>query len=413
MDTVIKPPSWKEKLFKSKTQLAKVIGIIVLIFWGLSSLAGHSVDRSEVRFGTVKRGNLITQVEGAGTIKVAGLLSFYSPVDSYVKDVFRREGHNVSQGDTILTIDATELDKSILELKNNIRISQNNLKTKEIEFQVLQVNNKKNEELYQTSKEKHEHELNVATRLQKIGASSEGDVLAKKAELKKDIIDLKYLAQTQELQQKKLQQEIETLRLTIEISKNELAFQQNLKRQTVLIASDVGAVSKQSFLGGEKLQKGQLVAQVSNLKDFIVETQISQRQMNHIEVGQKAVIRINNKDYKGVVSLVQPDIKNGYAISEVVFEKGQSLNFKQNQRAQVFVQTGFKENVLLVERGPFLSAGGRTAFKMDGNTAERVAIESGGRNYDLVEIKSGLKEGDKIVISQITSFEDLDEFEIN
>jgi HlyD family secretion protein len=413
MDTILKPPSFKEKLFKNWQSVLKYVLITVVCFWLLSSFAGHSVDKDQVRIATVKRGDLVTQIEGSGNVKVSGLNSFYSPVESYVKDVFKREGHSVIKGDTILTIDSSELDKSILEIRNRIRISQNNLKTKDIEFEVLQVNNKKNKEIYETNREKHLHELNVSTKLNKMGAISEGDVLVKKAELKKDEIDLKYLAQIQSLQQQKLQQEIETLKLNIQISENEYAFQKNLKLQTVLVANETGAVSKQVYLGGEKLQKGQLIAQVSNLSSFVVKAQISQRQLDRVQVGQPVIVKINDRDYTGVLALLQPEIKNGYGVGEINFDKNQNLQLKQNQRAQVFIQTGFKENTLLIERGAFISAGGRYAFKVEDDTAIKTAISLGGRNYKVVEVLSGLEEGDKIVVSQITSFIDWDKFKIN
>ena len=412
MDTVIKPPSMKDKFMKNKKSVIKYTLILVTVVFVLSRFAGHSVDRSMVRIAAITKGDLISQVEGAGVVKASGLMSFYSPVNSYVKNVLKREGHNVSKGDTILMIDSSELEKSIHELKNRIRISRNDLKTKEIEFEVLQVNNKKNKEVYEINKEKNTHELNVSKRLNKIGAIAEGDVLVKEAELKKDEVNLKYLAKTQALQQLKLQQEIETLRLNIEISQNELEFQENLLKQTILVSSDDGAVSNQPFLGGEKLQKGQLVAQVTNMKNFIVETQISQRQLEKVHVGQPVVVRINDKDYKGVLSLLQPEIKNGYGVGEVTFKGNKKLQLKQNQRAQVFIQTGFKENTLLVERGGFLSAGGRHVFKVEDDVARRVPVSIGGKNYSVVEILSGLEEGDQIIVSQINSYAEWDEFKI-
>jgi len=413
MDIQLEPKTFKQKLFSYKSSVIKVSLALFILIWLLYAFKGNRVDRTEIRIATVSRGDIISQVEGSGTIKVSGLHSFYSPVDSYVKDVFKREGHLVEINDTLLVIDSGELDKHILELKNRIKISENNLRTKEIEFKVLQVQNKKNKELYETRKEQHQYELQAAEKLFKIGATSESNVLVKKAELKKDEIDLKYLEETQTLQQQKLAQEIKTLRLTIDISKNELHFQNQLKKQTVLVATEQGAVSKQSFLGGEKLQKGELVAQISNLKNFVVEAQFSQRQFDKLSPGQQVAIRINKKEYSGYVSLVHPEIRNGYGLAEIVFAKNQSLQLKQNQRAEVFVRTGIKKNTLYVERGAFLSSGGRYAFKVSENTASKHPISTGARNHEIIEITSGLKEGDRIITSQIASFMEWDSFKIN
>ena len=128
MDSIIKPPSFKEKVVESWKKILKYSLSSIFIFWLLYNFSGHNVDREKVILATVKRGNLVSQVEGSGNVKVSGLNSFYSPVGSYVKDVYKREGHSVEKGDTLLIIDSSELDKSILEIKNRIRISQNNLK---------------------------------------------------------------------------------------------------------------------------------------------------------------------------------------------------------------------------------------------------------------------------------------------
>ena len=65
-----------------------------------------------------------------------------------------------------------------------------------------------------------------------------------------------------------------------------------------------------------------------------------------------------------------------------------------------------REDVLLVQRGQFLESGaGRIAYRVEDNSAQRVSIQTGARSLAAIEIVSGLKEGDNIIISSTDQFD--------
>ena len=73
-----------------------------------------------------------------------------------------------------------------------------------------------------------------------------------------------------------------------------------------------------------------------------------------------------------------------------------------------------RRNVLMVERGPFVEqSGGRYAYVMDGNSAVRRPVEMGVSSLSTVEIISGLKPGDKVVVSGSDQFGDAERVSIN
>ena len=92
----------------------------------------------------------------------------------------------------------------------------------------------------------------------------------------------------------------------------------------------------------------------------------------------------------------------------VRFDGSQPEGLRQNQRLATRILIEEKPNVLMVERGPFLdSEGGRAAYVVDGNgIATRTNITVGSSSLAAIEIVSGLKPGDRIVVSATDAFED-------
>ena len=413
MDTLIEKQSIAERLKQNYKKISIISGIVLLLFWIIGGLFGHSVNADNIRIAAVKQGDFVSNVEGSGFARSSNIQPFYSPVDSYVKQVYKKEGQFVQAGDTILIVDTSELDKTIQAIQNTISIDQSNLESKKLEFRSLEITNKKNREIYENSKEMHAYELESAKKLQSIGAMSESEVKVKEAQLKRDEIDIKYLQESQKLSQSELEQQIKTLELAIAIKKNDLKFNRNLKDQTVVRAKTEGVVATQPYTGGEKVAPGTLLAQMNDDSSFFIETQFSQREISKLRVGQKAQVKYNNEYYPGRLTILNSEIKDGFGAGEIEFEGGGTPDIKQNQRVQVYVETAYKSNTLTVERGSFLQAGGNIAFVVRNNQAYKTIIKVGAVSNTEIEILDGLKAGDRIIVSRIDNYINWDEFKLD
>jgi HlyD family secretion protein len=91
----------------------------------------------------------------------------------------------------------------------------------------------------------------------------------------------------------------------------------------------------------------------------------------------------------------------------VVFGSDLPDGLKQNQRVSTRIVLSSKKGVLKARRGPFLEAGGgRKIYRVEGDLATQQAITVGATSITEVEIVSGLEEGDTIVISDTSRFQD-------
>ena len=118
-----------------------------------------------------------------------------------------------------------------------------------------------------------------------------------------------------------------------------------------------------------------------------------------------AEIQDNSGKYAGEISAVSPEVIDGQVTGRIRFGDNKPAGLRQNQRLTTRILMDEHPDVLIVERGPFVDSGaGRVAYIVRGDVAERTAIEVGATSLNAVEIVSGVKEGDRIVISGTDQF---------
>ncbi len=172
-------------------------------------------------------------------------------------------------------------------------------------------------------------------------------------------------------------------------------------------ASVAGLVSRIDVEDHDAVAANQPLITVVDLSAFEVEIQIPEGYADEISAATPAVIRFGNGEYEGTVKSVSPEVEGTQVRGIVAFSGTPPEGLRQNQRVNARLILETRDDVLKVGRGPFVeSGGGRAAYLLDGNMAERVEIRVGATSVSEVEILSGLSEGDRIIISDSTRFEE-------
>ena len=207
------------------------------------------------------------------------------------------------------------------------------------------------------------------------------------------------------------------------LERDSLAFELKTKRlaldrQKLLVddvARQVDELKVRSPVDG---QVGQLLVQqranvaanapiltVIDLSALEIEVQIPEVFAHDLTIGMPAEVRDGSGTYAGEVSAVSPEVVNSQVTGRVRFGDKKPAGLRQNQQLTTRILIDEHPNVLMVDRGPFVdTGGGRVAYVVHGGVAERTAIQVGATSLNAVEIVSGLKEGDRIVISGTDEF---------
>ncbi len=142
------------------------------------------------------------------------------------------------------------------------------------------------------------------------------------------------------------------------------------------------------------------VLSVVDLTAFELEIKVPDSFARDLAIGMPAEISAGVKKYAGRVRSVSPEVVNGEVASRLEFVGDKPAGLRQNQRLTARILLDEKANVLMVERGPFLEAGGgHVAYLVRDGVAERRPIRTGAASLDAVEILSGAAAGDRIVVS--------------
>jgi HlyD family secretion protein len=128
----------------------------------------------------------------------------------------------------------------------------------------------------------------------------------------------------------------------------------------------------------------------------------------HAEVNIAAAIA------NGKLSALSPEVVNHQVLARVRFDGTQPAGLRQNQRVTARILIEEKPNVVMLPRGSFVEdLGGRFAYVMDGSIAVRRPVQLGATSVSAVEILSGLKVGDRVVIAGTDAFENSERVSIN
>jgi len=112
-----------------------------------------------------------------------------------------------------------------------------------------------------------------------------------------------------------------------------------------------------------------------------------------------------NRQWKGIVSAVSPQVVNGEVTARLRFDAQRPEGLRQNQRLSVRIFVDRRNNVLMVDRGLFLDQdGGGFVYVVHDDIAERRPVRLGAAGLQKVEILGGLAAGDRIVVSGTDAF---------
>jgi HlyD family secretion protein len=149
------------------------------------------------------------------------------------------------------------------------------------------------------------------------------------------------------------------------------------------------------------------VLTVVDLGAFELELRVPDSFARDLALGMSAEISAGTQKFAGRVRSVSPEVIDGNVATRLEFVDLRPAGLRQNQRLTARILIDERPDVLKVQRGAFVEAGGGNwAYFVEDGIAERRAIRVGAVSLDAVEILSGAKVGDQIVVTGADAFGD-------
>lgn len=412
-DPAILKRKQRNRLIGGVIAVAAVIGLTVAV----SQLqpAAPTVAGSAVYSGTVKRGPMVREVRGAGTLVPEDIRWISTTATGKVEKLVLRAGAKVTPGTVILELSNPDLKQQVSDAELAWKAA------------VAQLENARSNQA--TSRMSQE---SAASDAQGAYLVAQSDLEANKILNAQGIVadqQIKVKQQTVDSAKNRLELAKKQLQVLLDTEKSQLAPQEaavssararydQLSRQL----ADLSVRSNMSGLlqavpveVGQQVGPGTNLARVSDPTRLKAEVRISETQTRDLAIGQLAKIDTRNGVIKGHVTRIDPASAGGTVGVDVTLDEALPLGARPDQSVDGVIELQRLENVLFVESPTFGQENSTVMlFKFTSpSEAERTAVKLGRRSVSFVEVIDGLKEGDRVILSDMQQYDGHSRLRIN
>lgn len=409
---------------KKRIRAAIIAGLalagITAISYGLSRLepAAPNVNRATVWMDSVKRGEMIRQVRGPGTLVVVpeAIRWVAARTRGRVDERVILPGTEVQPDTVILRLSNPELEQELRDAQFQLQAQHAELADLKVRLESQVLNQRAvaagvASEYYQAKLQAEADEKLHAENLI-------GDLILKRSKVRAE-----ELATRNELEQQRLQ--IATESVEAQLAAKQATVEQfralyNLRRSQLealtVRAGIEGVLQELAVEVGEEVTPGANLARVAQPDKLKAQLRIAETQAKDIEVGQKAMIDTRNGLIEGRVMRIDPAVREGTVTVDVQLVGELPRGARPDLSVDGTIELERLHDVLYVGRPAYGQAESTIGlFKLlpDGETAVRAPVRLGRSSVNTIEVVQGLVEGDQVILSDTSAWDAYDRIRLN
>jgi HlyD family secretion protein len=409
----------KEQKRKKQILLAISAGIaILLITLGLSRLkpAAPTVEKGTVYIDTVKRGPMLRQVRGPGSLVPEQILFLAAETEATVERLILQPGSLVKPDTVILELSNPELEQAALDAEWQLKGGMARLLDVKAGLQVALMNQKAQAAAIRS-------EYNQARLQQETNEGLFKEGLIADLNLKLSKVRAEELEERNRLEQDRLVAAQEAFKAQLSVQEaqvEQLRAMAKLRRDQVqglkVRAGIAGVLRQVPVQAGQRLPPGTTIAVVVQPEKLKAELRIAETQARDIMIGQPAQIDTRNGIVAGKVSRVDPAVQNGTVTVDVALEGPLPRGARPDLSVDGTIELDRLADVVYVGRPAFgqeQSTVGLFKLDPDGDEATRVTVKLGKSSVNTVQILEGLQPGDKVILSDMSAWDAVDRVRLN
>lgn len=378
--------------------------------------AAPTVEWGTIWPGTVRRGPMIRQVRGLGTLVPLEVLFIPARSDGRVEKIFIRPGTPVKASSVILTLSNPELQNDAVDAEYALKQAEANYT--DLRVQLQSQNYDKQAVAAQVNSDYQQATLK-ADRDKKLAGAG----LIPEIDLKLSTTQADELKQRNNIEEKRLKIINESAQAQLDSQKvkiEQLKAEYDLKRQevdqlNVRAGTDGVLVDLPNIEVGQQVSAGTVLAKVTQPNKLKAQLKITETEAKDILLGQKASIDTHNGIIPGHVIRIDPAAVNGTVTVDVGLD-GVPEGARPDQSVDGTVELEHLSDVVYVDR-PTIGQPNSTVtlFKIspDQKTATRATVKLGRASVNTIEVLDGLHVGDQVVLSDMSQWDSHDRIRFN
>lgn len=384
------------------------VAALAILTWVLTlDAAALTVPRDSLWIDTVKQGEFVNAVRGAGTLVPKEIRWITSRTDARVERIVLKPGAEVKADTVILELSSSEAEEQLAAAlsaveteKAEATVRRNVLEGQRLD-QLAEIATVKAD--YESSKlqvdaEKGLVDMGIVSRLQ----------------FQRSVLAMELLKSRYEIELKRAAQLDASLDARIAADESRLAQLQNTldlrERQyegLQVKAGIAGVLQEISVEVGQNVASGANLARVARQNELIAQLRIPETQARALKIGQKGIIDLRSMKIVGTVVRVDPAVRNGTVLVDLDLEK-LPADARPDLSIVGTIEIEKARDTVYLGRPASLQDGHEIhLFKLEASNdyATRVPVRIGRRSVNHVEILEGLQPGDRVILSDTSNWD--------
>lgn len=400
---------WSRPFLLRWTLPVLVLGVCLAISFGVLRLrsASPTVDKTSLQFATVESGPMICRVDGLGTLVPEDVRWLSAGTDGHVDQILLRPGAHVRPDTVILELSNPDLDRQIVDAELAMKKSEAELANLRVQLQAQLLNEEALEAQLESDatqaklfadRDESLLKAELGTEMNAKISRAKADSLATRLKIERERLAISAEARQAQLTAKQA-----------EVSQMQALYALRTQQKAALLvrAGMDGILEQVTVEIGQQIGPGTLLARVANSSRLMARIHVPEAQASSIAVNQPATVTLQDHSYPAKVVHVDPNVQNGTVSIDLKFAGSQPREARTDLSASGSIDVEKIPSTTFV-KWPLQSHAGDplSLFKVssDGTQASRVDVLLGRTSDDRVQIAQGLQPGDRIIVSDMSSW---------
>jgi HlyD family secretion protein len=380
--------------------------------------AAPEVERSTVWTDTVKRGSMLRQVRGLGSLIPSQEFTRQIPAETEATIVRIRmlPGSQVTADSVLLEMSNPQVEQAAVDANLQLKAAEAEYQSLRVTLQSNLMNQKADaatvnadytQAKLQSDTDKALFDLGVISGLAYKNSKSRSDELTTRNNIEGERLDINQKAIESQLAEQ--QAKVDQIRALAELKQKQLdALRVRAGIEGVLVDLPLQV--------GQHVLPGAMLAKVVQPNHLIAELKIAETQARDVQIGQPAMVDTHNGTASGTVMRVDPAVQNGTVTVDVKLTGELPKGARPDLSVDGTIDLEQLDNVLYVGRPAFGQENSTISlFKLDtdGKGAVRVPVKVGRASVNSIQVLEGLRAGDTVILSDMSRNDNTDRIRLD